>query len=360
MTLSHSSFKKLIMKKLVVIYLVILFSCLSSNLKAQEFRGGEIWFERLGTTEYDFYFDIYLYSTDSIIAPTLPIIYMELINDTASLELTEKLDHDITLLRYKSNYHVPGVGMSFLVRTSDPFILPELLNYQSNNDSFYLYRSFYIPNPIISLFNNSPYYSNFQTNQVINNGVWFHDPQVIDDEENQLSLELIDFNSWSNSSWEIDYSFPEAANSFSIDSLTGLIIWDGVLNDGFYMIGIKVTETSPVSGYLSEIYRIMIVEITEDDIISPIINLNEYNDIQIFPNPVQNILGLTIEGEWSKNNSTAIFTNLLGQVVHQEAIPSFDENWQRQFDLSEYPNGIYFITIRNDSKIITKEFIIQR
>lgn len=87
--------------------------------------------------------------------------------------------------------------------------------------------------------------------------------------------------------------------------------------------------------------------------------LNQF-DFLVSPKPTQNILNLTIDGVLNNNNSTIIFTNLLGQIVFQESIPSFYKKWQKQYDLSKYPNGIYFITIHNDSAIMTKEFIIQR
>ncbi len=350
------------MKKIITLYLVGLFLCLSSSIKAQEFRGGEIWFERLGSTEYNFYFNIYLYSEDSINAPFLPLIYLGQVNDTAYLESQTYLGNSISLLKYQSNYHVPGTGSSFLVEVNNPFTVPNLVNYESNLDSFYLFKVFHITSPTTSGINSSPYFLNQQTNFSLIQGLWIHNPQAEDIEGNYLDFEFLNFEDWSNSFWEIDYEFPNAVNELSVDSISGTIKWDGILDSGFYLLGLKVTERlTPSNGYLSEIYRIMIVEITENDIISPIINLIEDYDIQVSPNPVQNILNLTIENEGKVNhNSTATFTNLLGQVIHQENIPSFDNKWEKQFDLSVYSNGIYFITIQNDSKIITKEFVVQR
>lgn len=105
--------------------------------------------------------------------------------------------------------------------------------------------------------------------------------------------------------------------------------------------------------------RYFVINVTPELIVANN-NLNPTFEFQIMPNPASDYIDITISQEFLEKDLTLIFRNTLGQVLHKLSIPKFEGDWVQRFDLSPYPNGIYFLTIQNESKIVTKEFIIQK
>ncbi|HET6992249.1 MAG TPA: T9SS type A sorting domain-containing protein, partial [Bacteroidia bacterium] len=79
--------------------------------------------------------------------------------------------------------------------------------------------------------------------------------------------------------------------------------------------------------------------------------MNNSNDISIFPNPSNGIFNLNTKitkGEIS-------IRNILGENIFQSQII----NLNSEIDLSDQPNGIYFITVKSETKSFTQKVIIQ-
>lgn len=68
----------------------------------------------------------------------------------------------------------------------------------------------------------------------------------------------------------------------------------------------------------------------------------------LFPNPTSGILNIKIE-DGGQEFQTTIF-NQLSQSLHKS-------NNQNQIDLNNFPNGIYFVTIKTNKEIVTKKII---
>ncbi|MEM6965298.1 MAG: hypothetical protein AAF573_11065, partial [Bacteroidota bacterium] len=309
-----------------VIVSFLLVTSLVNKSYAQELRGYEIWFERITDTEYDFYFDIYLYSETPIDKPFLKLDCTGPVKDTAYLQSQVELDDDISLLSYKASHKVPDINIIFYITVEDFFSLPpNIVNYQSNRDTFFIFKDFFIINPTFSQISNSPYFSINQTTTSIQQGTWLHAPQAEDPEGDLIAYELFDFNVWSNNYWSIDYDFPADSSHFFIDSMSGVLTWDQINAPGFYLIGIKVIESiNPTGNYLSEIYRIMFVEIKEEDIITATVDLDEKSKFDFFPNPTADNITINLQGNLTKEKSTLTLTNLLGQSLQRIQLPHFD------------------------------------
>jgi hypothetical protein len=81
------------------------------------------------------------------------------------------------------------------------------------------------------------------------------------------------------------------------------------------------------------------------DEISPI-------EIQVFPNPVKNILNIRIPASFDPNSIQLI--NCTGEILYQKSSLSGDHI----IDCSGYPQGIFFIRIMTSTEIIKKKIVI--
>ena len=82
----------------------------------------------------------------------------------------------------------------------------------------------------------------------------------------------------------------------------------------------------------------------------------EINPILIYPNPSDGLI--TIKSELLKNKGTNLIVyNINGQMVEQTMIKAFAQNVY-ELDCSGYPGGIYFVTIRSTTGVLTQKLII--
>lgn len=74
--------------------------------------------------------------------------------------------------------------------------------------------------------------------------------------------------------------------------------------------------------------------------------------LSVSPNPASNVVNVTTSGV---NNATLTIVDVLGNVVLKEEISE-----SRKVDVSEFNNGIYFVTVNaNGSKTISRKFIVR-
>lgn len=78
-------------------------------------------------------------------------------------------------------------------------------------------------------------------------------------------------------------------------------------------------------------------------------NLPNAIQLKVYPNPATAVLNVTIEGQNSPYHIA--FTNLYGQVVYQK---SFTQT-TAQIPVSEFSQGLYFITISNENGLISTQ-----
>jgi endoglucanase len=83
------------------------------------------------------------------------------------------------------------------------------------------------------------------------------------------------------------------------------------------------------------------------------VNLNETN-IKIYPNPNSGSFTLEIE---NPSGASYVIQNLLGQKIAGETLDLKDG--KKTFDVHHETKGVYFITISQANKVITKKIIIQ-
>lgn len=89
------------------------------------------------------------------------------------------------------------------------------------------------------------------------------------------------------------------------------------------------------------------------DIATNLIDLIKDKSLSIFPNPTKGELNLIVNDEF-KNGDLEIY-DVFGKVVFQSVI----SNSKTKLEMNYIANGIYFIKVKLDEKIITRKIIIQ-
>ncbi len=98
---------------------------------------------------------------------------------------------------------------------------------------------------------------------------------------------------------------------------------------------------------------------------SSIIGIKEENktvlNANIYPNPASNVLNITFASDDTRSNTIEI-TNVLGQTIYKEENLN-DSSFPIAFktiDLSNFSNGTYLISIRNENRSYKQKFIITK
>jgi hypothetical protein len=146
------------------------------------------------------------------------------------------------------------------------------------------------------------------------------------------------------------YILPPASNSFSMDSVTGDIVWDSPIIVGYYSVGVLLTEWR--SGQVMGTYnRDMLIAICQPNAITEF--QSENAAINIFPNPTSD--NLIIASVSSSENKYLNIYNAIGARILNE---NFTE--QKHFlNVSSFAKGIYLIEVRTEKAIIAKRIVKQ-
>jgi len=85
-------------------------------------------------------------------------------------------------------------------------------------------------------------------------------------------------------------------------------------------------------------------------------NLN-LDGLSYFPNPNEGVLNLNFRAD-AKATEVKI-TDINGQVIHQDMMPSFEGVYDKAIDLSSQPSGIYILQIIQGNRAINKKLVIE-
>jgi Leucine-rich repeat (LRR) protein len=93
------------------------------------------------------------------------------------------------------------------------------------------------------------------------------------------------------------------------------------------------------------------------EICAGIISPEHIRSIKIYPNPGRGIFNITIEISQIEDIKLQII-NSLGQPLHVEELKLAKGTYTGQFDLREYPAGVYYLQILSNKDIVNKNLII--
>jgi hypothetical protein len=88
------------------------------------------------------------------------------------------------------------------------------------------------------------------------------------------------------------------------------------------------------------------------------VNENVKNtNISIYPNPSKGLTTINFDGA-RPNNTTITVCNVIGAQIKQATIKGTDANYQ--FDLSNFPDGVYFVKVKSDAGETTHRIVLRK
>lgn len=100
--------------------------------------------------------------------------------------------------------------------------------------------------------------------------------------------------------------------------------------------------------------------ISEEELLTGIKNTTANNaNFSVFPNPNKGEFKISISG---LNNTAVKLTvcDLLGKAVYEQKGESINGTFVKDLQLSELPNGVYFVNINNGDKTLTRKIMINK
>ena len=93
-------------------------------------------------------------------------------------------------------------------------------------------------------------------------------------------------------------------------------------------------------------------------VVGAVNDLNTQFDVTVFPNPVSNMLSVTVCGKETMPIEISI-TDISGKIILTRHFPSSLQH-DITIDVSEYPSAVYFLTVVNDNNKISNTYKIQK
>lgn len=95
-------------------------------------------------------------------------------------------------------------------------------------------------------------------------------------------------------------------------------------------------------------------------VVDPTTAVNEIDSTKygfyIYPNPVNDLLNVQFKTKIPDNFLISV-ANVIGQLLYDQPKPSGP--YEYQFDTSEWENGLYFITVKNEKEFNTQKVLVQ-
>ncbi len=88
--------------------------------------------------------------------------------------------------------------------------------------------------------------------------------------------------------------------------------------------------------------------------IDPVVSIehidNDFNGINIYPNPANTLLTINASKAFSK----VTITNIAGQIVFET------QSYKNSIDISKFINGVYFVNVYFQNRVITKKVVVNK
>jgi hypothetical protein len=261
----------------------------------------------------------------------------EIIPRTLKLYLEQ---YESNLNEYIAQHSYPGPG-NYIISVSDSFRTDGIVNIpNSGNTGYYLQADLDI-NPMLGI-NNSVSFINFPFDWAMDlDSPFVFDAGAFDNDGDSISYKLAPCGG-SNLT---GYTYPQASNIFSLDSLTGLVTWDSPVFCGDYNIAI-LTEEWRQGTLIGSVTREIRFKVCFQN------DLTDYNNpipFDLFPNPSQE--SITIEAKGDEKNVIEII-DFSGKTVFRTTLAG-----KMNIKIDELSNGIYLLRLISKKNIQTRKFV---
>ena len=83
---------------------------------------------------------------------------------------------------------------------------------------------------------------------------------------------------------------------------------------------------------------------------------DQYQEINVYPNPSHDVFNISITGFDNETVNVGVY-NTIGEVIYAESVSSANDLIKTSFDLSDVPNGIYYIRVIGDNGYTVKKIV---
>ncbi len=226
-------------KKITVFFLLTLL--IYMRVFATHQRAAEITYRWMGDLTYEFTITMYTYTPSPAddVRTFLPINWGDNSTDDIPRIVFQALPDNYTLNIYRMNHTFPAAG-SYTISVEDPNRNFGVVNIPNSVNVPMFVESELFINPFLGN-NNSVELLNAPIDQGCVGKLFIHNPSAYDPDGDSLSYRLVSCKGASG----LDipgFTQPQASNSFTIDPLTGDLVWDTPLLQGEYNVAFMVEE----------------------------------------------------------------------------------------------------------------------
>lgn len=252
--------------------LILFFSFITLNSFATHMRAGEITYIWKSGLTYEVTIVTYTYTLSPADRPYYDISWGD--GKISTINRNEKIDlpNDVSKNIYIGQHTYPGAD-TYIISLQDPNRNGGVINIPNSiNTPFYIETKLVI-NPFLGV-NNSPVLLNSPIDLGCVNMPFIHNPGAYDVDGDSISYKLTICKT--EDGQEIKgYSIPTSSNSFSMDPISGDLLWDSPLLIGEYNVAFLIEEWR-YGQLIGSTMRDMQIEITVCDNKPPIIaNIND-------------------------------------------------------------------------------------
>ncbi len=252
------------MKKLTSILSSLLIPFIS--VLATHNRAGEITYTQISELTYEITITTFTYTESAADRDQLEVDWGDNTNSVAPRISKVRLPDYYYHNKYKATHTFPGPG-SYEIVVQDPNRNLGVVNIPNSVNVIFSIKTTLIINPNVG-YNNTPVLLNYPIDKAAKGKIFIHNPAAFDYDGDSISYSLTVCTGEDGIPIS-DYSYPDATNSLTVDSITGDLIWDTPTETGIYNIAMDITEWR--SGIkIGNIIRDMQVEVVETDNTPPV------------------------------------------------------------------------------------------
>ncbi|MDR0618733.1 MAG: gliding motility-associated C-terminal domain-containing protein [Bacteroidales bacterium] len=255
--------------------LLVLMLLFLAEVNASHQKADEITYVHLGGYTYRATLISYTFTGTETDRPYLEINWGDGKIDTVERKTQTILaDAEQTFLNiYEAEHTYSGTG-SYYISMTDPTRNGGVINIPNSIDIPMYVQTLLVISPFFSGGNNSAVLTNRPIDRACVGRMFIHNPGAYDPDGDSLSYKLISCKT--EEGMDIPgYTFPASSNSFSIDEITGDVLWDVPVSQGEYNIAIVVEEWR-YGRKTGEITRDMQVRVQQCDNTPPILKVQNY------------------------------------------------------------------------------------
>jgi gliding motility-associated-like protein len=234
------------MKKALLICILVLFGCIQAIATHQ--RAAEITYRHISGLTYEAKIITYTFTPSPADRPTLDIFWGDGTSSTLVRTQKNALPDNMTLNIYEykpeigatTNRHSYSSPGTYTLYMEDPNRNYGVVNIPNSVNVPMYVQTVIVINPFLG-YNNSPTLLNAPIDVGCVDQVFIHNPGAYDIDGDSLSYRLV--NCKTTGGIDIPgFSQPAASNSFSINAVTGDVIWDTPVMQGEYNIAFVIDE----------------------------------------------------------------------------------------------------------------------